>query len=241
MTPEFTYEQNIFQYTFENPHNLLGRFNYSLLVSDTNGLKTDLYGSFTYSDDVIILTTPTNGAMLLSYTPIEFKVNSNVFTPLAFKIGNDVYADDFRVYYTVNNGNEINVSRQDEKNREDYRTTAEFVGWHPGEAVNLTASVEVSYYFINNPIQFNNTIRDTTTYHFTTNSSDAKIGTKTNLIPPSHLYALHSDKQLSNTLNYYIPVPRSLSATPGFEIVIFVVALAVVLIAMKKQKKKKQT
>jgi hypothetical protein len=240
-TPTFSYEKNMFQYTFENPGNILGRFNYSLLISDVNGMKTEASGSFIYADDVILLTTPVNGATLLSYTPIELKVNSNVFTPLAFKIGNDVYADDFRVYYTVNNGNEINVSRQDEKSREDYRTTAEFVGWHPGEAVNFTAYVQVSYYFVNNPTQFNNTIQDNNTYHFTTNTTDVKTGTKTDLIPPSHLYALHDTKQQSNVLNYYIPVPRSMGATPGFELIIFVVALSVALVAMKKRKHKKQT
>jgi len=240
MTPEFSFENNMLQYTFENPTNLPGRFNYSLRVSDVNGLKTNVYGSFTYANDVILLTTPSNGAALLSYTPIELKVNGSVYTPLTFKIGNDVYADDFRVYYTVNNGNEINVSRQDEKNREDYRTTAEFVGWHPGESVNFTAYVQVLYYFVNNPIPYNNTVRDTTTYHFTTNASDLRIGTKTDLIPPNHLFALHASQQPSNTLNYYLPVPRSLPATPGFEIVVFVIALAVVLVAVKKRKNKKQ-
>jgi hypothetical protein len=240
MTPDFSYTNNMFMYTFENPDRLLGRFNYSLQVSDVNGLKTDLSGSFIYADDVILLTTPTNGATLLSYTPIELKVNSNVYLPLPFKIGNDIYADDFRVYYTVDNGNEINISRLDEKNREDYRTTAEFIGWHLGETANITAYVEVSYYFVNNPTKFNNTIRDTSPYHFTTNASDAKIGTKTDLIPPSHLYALHASQQPSNTLNYYVPVPRSLPATPGFEVILFVIALAVVLIVVKKRKTKKQ-
>lgn len=240
-TPTFSYEKNMFQYTFENTENLLGRFNYSLLASDVNGMKTDVSGSFTYSDDAILLTTPANGTALLSYTPIELKVNGNVFTPLSFKIGNDVYADDFRVYYTVNNRNEINVSRQDEKNREDYRTTAEFVGWHPGEAVNFSAYVQVSYYFVNNPTRFNNTIQDRSTYHFTTNATDAKIGTETNLVPPSHLYTLHDSKQQSNVLNYYIPVPRSIGATPGFELIIFVGAIAAILIIMKKRKHKKQT
>jgi hypothetical protein len=241
MTPQFQYESNIFQYRFDNPQGLLGRFNYTLVVSDKNGLKTESHGSFIYADDVILLTTPVNGAQLLSYTPIELKVNGDVYTPLSFKIGNDVYADDFRVYYTVNNGNQINVSRQDENNREDYRTTAEYVGWHPGESVNFTAFVEVSYYFVNNPTPFNNTIRDTTTYQFTTNASDMKIGTKTDLIPPSHLYALHATQQPSNTLNYYLPVARSMPATPGFEVVVFVLALAVVLIVVKKRKKQKQT
>jgi hypothetical protein len=241
MTPEFTYEQNMFQYTFENPNRLLGGFNYSLIVSDKDGQKAEYSGSFIYTNDVIILTTPSNGAALLSYTPIEFKVNSNVFTPLAFKIGNDVYGDDFRVFYTVNNQGEINVSRQDEKNREDYRTTAEFVGWHPGEAANVTAYVEVSYYFVNNPTKFNNTIRDGLSYQFTTNGSDTKIGTKTDLIAPSHFYSLHDSKQQSNCLNYYVPVPRSMPATPGFELLVFVVALAVVCVAVKQRKKKKQT
>jgi len=241
MTPQFSYENTMFQYTFENPERLLGTFNYTFLISDVNGQKTTLHGTFTYANDVILLTTPSNGATLLSYTPIELKVNPNVFTPLAFKIGNDVFADDFRVYYTLNNEPDINVSRQDEKNREDYRTTAEFVGWNPRESVNFTAFVEVSYYFVNNPTKYNNTIQDKTHYQFTTNANDTKIGTETDLVPPSHLYALHADKQIANSLNYYVPVPRSMPATPGFEVVVFVVALAVALLVVKKRKNKKST
>ena len=241
ITPEFTYENNILQYTFTNPNNLLGRFNYSLSTSDVNGLKTQYSGSFYYANDVILLTTPRNGLELLSYTPIEMKINSSVFTPLYFKIGNDAYADDFRVYYTVNNGVEINVSRMDEKNREEYRTTAEYVGWHPGENVTLTAYVQVSYYFVNSLTKYNNTIRDTTTHFFTTNASDIKIGTKTDLITPSHYYSLHDKNQLPNPLNYYVPVPRTMPATPGFELLIFVIAIAVVLLVVKRRKNNKQT
>jgi len=241
ITPAFNYTNTMFQYIFENPGNLTGRFSYSLQVSDVNGLKTDYSGSFTYANHVILLTTPSNGAELLSYTPIELKVNSSVYTPLSFKIGSDVYADDFRVYYTVNNGNEINVSRQDQKNREDYRTTAEYVGWHPGEQVNLTAYVQVSYYFVNSLQKYNNTIRDTVTHTFVTNATDTKIGTKTDLIAPSHFYSLGDSKQASNILNYYMPVPRTMPATPGFELAVFIIAIAVVLMVVKRRKKDKQT
>jgi hypothetical protein len=241
ITPGFTYEHNILQYTFTNPDNLLGRFNYSLIVTDVNGQKTTKTGSFIYDTDVILLTTPSNGVQLLSYTPIEMKINGSVFTPLYFKIGSDSYTDDFRVYYTLNNGAEINVSRMDEKNREEYRTTAENVGWRPGEQVNLTAYVEVSYYFVNNLTKYNNTVQDTSTHYFATNGSDIKIGTKTDLIAPSHFYSLHDSKQQSNSLNYYMPVPRTMPATPGFELFVFVVAIAVVLIGVKRRKKDKQT
>ena len=41
--PEFTYENNIFRYTYENPSDLQGTFNYTFIVSDVNNQKNNYH------------------------------------------------------------------------------------------------------------------------------------------------------------------------------------------------------
>jgi len=170
--PEFTFEDNFFNYTYENSDNLLGEYIFTIKATDSNGHTTEKNETFKYDDGVIVLITPTNGSDLYSYTPIEFRVNEDVFTPVPFIVEGEQSFMDFRVYYKVNDSEEINVSRLDKTNRKEYRTTAEYVGWQKNTNTTLKAYVEVSYYFMTLPLKFSNTVEDTTTYRFETLNDD---------------------------------------------------------------------
>jgi hypothetical protein len=231
----FSYQESIFLYTFENPEDQMGEFTYTLTARDVNGHTTNNEGTFTYGEDIIVLTTPQNRSEVSSLTPIEFKVQPNVYDPIPFDIqGNKEYMD-FRVYYTVNNGIPINVSRLTPSDREDYRTTPKYSGWIRGANVTLKVYVEVSHYFTNVNKRFNNTIEDTTIYQFTT-TDDTAIGTATRLVPPSPNYALDNKNQPENAFNYYLPFPQQ-QQVPGFELVVFLVSLIGVVIILKRRKK----
>lgn len=236
ITPEYTFKDNILSYEFSNQENLLGRFSYELSATDVNGKTERVTGNFTYDNNAIVLTTPENGSDLQSYTPIEIRIDTDIYDPIPFRAVDKDEFMDLRVFYQLDNGKEINVSRLDLKNRQNYRTTPEYIGWRPDINITLTPQVEVIYYFINNPQRFNNTVTDTTSYQFET-KGDAGIGVEQPLIPPNILYRLNDEEQPTNILNYYTPVPRAIGATPGFEIVVFLISLFVVLLLVKYRKK----
>jgi hypothetical protein len=238
LNPDYTFQNNIMTYKFSNPENVLGKFSYRISATDVNGKTNTIMGNFSYDNNAIVLTTPENGSDLQSYTPIEIRVNTDIFTPIPITVEGDQTAMDFRAYYQLNNGNEINVSRLDVKNRQNYRTTPEYVGWLPDSNVTLTPQIEVTYYFINNPKRFNNTIVDTSQYQFQT-KGDPGIGIKPPLIPPVTAFKLSNENQPENTLNYYIPVPRAIGATPGFEIILFILSLIVVVLLIKYRTKER--
>jgi len=231
----FSYQDSIFSYSFENPEDQMGTFTYTISATDVNGHTASTEGDFRYSDDVIVLTTPQNKSELTSYTPIEFKVQEDVYDPVSFDVQGNTGTMDFRVYYTVDDGMVINVSRLTPSNREDYRTTPGYRGWIRDENVTLRVYVEVSHYFTSVNTRFSNIIEDTTAYQFTT-TDDGALGTTTRLVPPSPYYALNNDNQPENTLNYYLPFYQA-QQVPGFELVVFLVSLIGVIIIFKKRKK----
>jgi len=234
-SPDFNFEDNIFSYTFENADNLSGEFKFKITATDVNKHTVVKEGSFKYTNDVIVLTTPKKGSDLYSYTPIEFKINSDVFTPIEFTVEGDTYTKDFRVYYRVDDGVEINVSRLDENNMEDYRSTAEFNGWKKNDNVSLKSYVEVSYYFININKKFSNLVENPTVYNFKTLDDD-NIGSEELLIPPSPIFKLNADGQYNNALNYYLP-DYTKYEIPGFELIVFIISLAAVVLIFKYRKK----
>ena len=236
INPDFSYENNILTYEYTNPENILGRFSYQISARDINGKTQQVNGNFTYDNNAIILTTPENGSDLQSYTPIEIRVNTDIFNPIPFTVEGQNANMDFRVYYQLNNDKELNVSRLDPANRQNYRTTPEYIGWIPDTNVSLRSYVEVAYYFINYPQRFNNTVKDTTAYQFQT-KGDGSIGIEKPLIPPNPFLKLGNSEQPDNILNYYIPIPRAQGATPGFELVVFILSLVLVLLLVKYRKK----
>jgi hypothetical protein len=227
LSPEYSYENNIFQYTYTNPDNLLGTFNYTFVVSDTNNLKTTKTGSFTYSNATMqIISSQRTG--LTSGDAIIIEADEQIS-----KVN-------FRVFYRIDNGSDINVNRKDPDDKEKYETTPEFKGWSSNATLMVTVYAEASYYFVNIPVTFSNLVRDTTPYVFTT-ATDPNIGTEEPLVEFNATLALLHESQLPNTLNYVTPYPTSMGATPGFEALVFIVALVAVVLLLKRKKKSKRT
>jgi hypothetical protein len=226
-TPEFTYEDNILRYTYENPSDMLGTYNYTIIVSDVKNLKTTITGSFTYATDVIeIISSRFTGIM--SGDAITIKANEEISN------------ENFRVFYRIENGSDINVDRKDINDKEKYDTTAEFKGWRANSTVTVNVYAEARHYFLNNPEKFSNTVRDTRQYTFST-ANDQNIGTEDPLVEWNYTLSLLHQSQLPNTLNYALPYPFSSGSTPGFEVVILVLAIVVVVFLFKRKKNDDKT
>lgn len=235
----FDFENDIFNYVYEYNENIIldSEYIYKIKAIDVNGFSSEKEGNFKFSKSTIVLTTPENKSDLHSYTPIEFRVNENVYEPSSLEISGNTFKPDFRVYYRLNQGPEINVSRLEPNNRVNYRTTAEYEGWNQSVNVTLNAYVEVTHYFPNLLRKFNNTIKDTDYYQFDT-LDDPAIGQKDKLIPPRSNLPLNHKDQPSNILNYYVPGPQ-IYAVPGFELLVFIVSICAVALIFKYKKKDK--
>ncbi len=226
-TPEFTYENTIFRYTFENPSNMLGTFNYTAIASDTSNRKTTITGSFTYATDVLeIISSRFTGIM--SGDAITIKADQGISK------------ENFKVYYKIDDGSDINVDRKEAADKEKYDTTAEFKGWTANSTISISVFAEARHYFINIPEKFSNTVKDTRQYSFTT-ANDQNIGTENTLVEWNATLAALRQPQLPNTLSYILPYPTSIGSTPGFEIIIFLVATVAVVLLFKRKKKNKTT
>jgi heme/copper-type cytochrome/quinol oxidase subunit 4 len=226
-TPAFTYENNIFRYTYENPGGLLGTSNYTFIVSDVNSRKTTVTGSFTYAPNVLEISSSGHNA-IMSGDAITIKAN------------NKISKENFRVYYKIDNGSDINVDRKEAGDREKYETSPEFKGWTANSTVIVHVYAEARHYFLNIPEKFSNTIKDTQDYKFST-ANDQNIGTEEPLVEYNYTLALLRKSQLPNTLNYQLPYPKSMGATPGFEVVIVILAIVTVVFLFKRKKNVNKT
>jgi PGF-CTERM protein len=225
LTPEFTYEDNILRYTYQNPNNKLGTFNYTAIVSDVNSRKTTITGSFIYAENVI---------NIISSRPP--KITSG--DPIVIEANEQISKENFRVYYTIDNGLDINVNRKETNDKEKYETTAEFKGWTANSNVTMSLFAESRHYFLNIPEKFSNTVKHIDPYTFST-ADDNNIGTEEPLVEWNATLALLNQPQLPNTLNYITPYPIGTGATPGFEALIVLVAIVAVVLLFKRKKKDK--
>jgi hypothetical protein len=199
-SPDFTFNDSIFTYTFENTNNLTGEYSYTLEATDNSGQTTTEQKTFSYSNDTIKVPSPTGadappGPKVTYADTIKFDIQPTV---------------DW-LYYTINDGDEINASKQGEF----YETFPKIEGWIRGQNVTMNVYAKVIYYFENSDIEYNNTIVDTTVYYF--NVSDAaEIGVED---PP----------EIS------LPQP-SFVQVPGFETIIFLISLIAVVLILKYRK-----
>ena len=164
--------------------------------------------SFTYSNNTITVPEPLDadvspGPRIGHATTIKFAVNTDVN----------------RVFYNVNEVNEINATKSEQEDY--YLSTPKKIGWPDNKNVTLNVSAEIIYYFENHVVdgkfvEFNNTIVDTDTYYFSV-VDDPNVGTE-----PSADIAL--------------PGPRYVLA-PGFEALMFLISLIVVVLIFKYRKK----
>ena len=225
-TPEFTYENNILRYTYENPDDLLGTYNYTFIVSDVNNRKTTVTDSFSYDNNTIQLSSRFDEIM--STDAIIIRADERISK------------ENFRIYYTIENGSDINVSRKEISDKEKYETSAEFKGWTADSTLTVHLYAETRHYFFNIPEKFSNTVRDTGDYLFST-ANDQNIGTEEPLVEWNYTLAFLGKSQLPNTLNYQLPYPESIGATPGFEMVVLVIAIALVIFLFKRKKNDNKT
>ena len=207
ISADFTFTNNIFSYTHESPDNLTGNSTYTfkLTVKDVNGRITEKEGSFRYSNDAIKLAEPI-GTDIMPGPKVTYS------TDIKFDVGSGLS----RFYYTVNDGEEINVTKGDEY----YETSPKYEGWIKDNESTVKAYAEVIYYFTNNPLQYNNTVVDSDTYYFNVSN------------------AIEIGGEVSPEIT--LPQPKSVGATPGFEVAIFLISLAVVALIFKYRKKDKK-
>jgi hypothetical protein len=211
-SPDFIFNNNIFRYSYENTENISGEYTFTLIAEDVNGHETKINDTFEYNEDAL-------------------KIISSLFSDIrsgdiiSIKADQKISSENFRVYYVLDNDEEINVDRADINDEEKYETTAEYQGWSENSNVTMTLFAEVSYFFVNINENFTNVVRDNTEYEFST-GFDSSIGTE----PPLEI----------NELNYNLPYPRGLPSTPGFEIIAFMVSLIAVVFILKSKKKKKK-
>lgn len=221
---EYTFNNSIFQYTFHGPTFLDReiRYNYTLTVKDISGYTSIGKSSFWYSNDALKITS-SKLTDLLSGDTISITADSRI-APW-----------NFRIYYQLDNGSEINVNRKNPSDKERYLTTPEYEGWEPLKNYTLTLHAEVRYYFENLPIEFSNIVTDTTIYYVST-GDDNSIGKEPPLVEYNYTRVAMGKKQLPNTLNYKLPHPTMVQV-PGFNIVLIVSAIAITGFIFKYRKK----
>lgn len=214
----FEFDNTIVKYVFQNPDDILDEFQYELTVKDVSGIETKKSGIFSYDEYAIEVA---------SYRFENLTHNDDI----EIDVDEDVSTENFRVYYTLNNGEEINVNRKNPQIKDEYETSPVYEGWVEDADFTMNAYVEVMHYFTNIPKKYNNTIQDSETYNFTT-TEDSKIGDD---LPPVE-YNWTISKQPDNVLNYKLPFYRFVQV-PGFEAIIVIAALAIVVLIFKRKKK----
>lgn len=198
---KFEFEDHILTYTYENIDNLTGEFSFKIIATDANEHSTEKEDTFTYSNDTIKLPEPL-GADVSPGPEVTYT------STLKFDVGADVS----RIYYTIDDGKEINATHEGDY----YQSSPKQVGWMRDRNVTVKVYADIIYYFKNSEQQFNNTIVDTTTYYF--NVSDVpEIGVE------------ESPK---------IKLPRPhFEQVPGFETLVFIISLIVVVLIFKYRRK----
>jgi len=227
---DFTFEDNIFKYTYENDTIANETdLEYNLIVKDKAGLETVRSGSFTYSDTTIYIPSPpgadneSDPPSVGSADDIKIKVNADVD----------------RIYYTLDDGEPINVTLLSSDGKY-YITRPEIKGWPKNTNVTMKVYAEKYHFFklvVDKPTSqmsedefkeyvkeqnensANVTIVDTQEYYFKV-LGESGVGTEE---PPE--------------VKIYSPSPVQV---PGFEVIIFAIALIAVVLIFKYRKKDKQ-
>jgi hypothetical protein len=215
----FEYDNTVFYYSFEASNNITGNeaHNFEITVEDSTGNARTKKGTFTISEDTISLALPKSGDLVRAASDIKFNVKTDVW----------------RVYYKVDNGEEINATQQTDR-KDFYITSPEYKGWQAGVNRTVNVTAVVLYNFENdylrdedgNPVLKNNNkaisrwfvnyINDTSEYQFDV-ADESSIGTE---------------------LDIEITRPKARTvAAPGFELIVFLISLVAALIIFKYRKK----
>ena len=92
----YSYVDSIFRYSYDGPENITEdeEHDFTITVKDNGEHSKVEKGTFTFSNDTIYLALPDPGSLLKAASDVKFGVNTDVW----------------RVYYTVNEGREINAT-----------------------------------------------------------------------------------------------------------------------------------
>ena len=210
---DFIFEDNIFIYSFENVDGAIGEFNFEIIARDNNGLESkrnDGKGVFEYSNNTIKLPEPPGA-----------DVYPGPFLTYASTIKFDVSPEVNRVYYTVDNGREINAT----KNGDFYVTNPSYEGWPRNKNVTVKVYADLIHYFdritdqqerdYSKFIDYNNTIIDSREYYFRV--GEEGIG-------------------FEDSPKIKLPKPKFVQV-PGFELLIFIISLVIAILIFKYGKK----
>jgi len=230
----FDYDEIIITFTFENSENKLGDFDYILTAKDNNGQDKKQTGSFTYKKSVMEITSS------------RFE-NITSGDDITIEVEEDISTENFRVYYKLNDGEEINVNRKYKDITAEYETSPEFKGWSENNKFDMALFVEVSHYFTNVPKKYVNIIEHNEIYEFST-TQGSNIGSEDPPVQWNWSKSPKANKQ-NNLLNYdtynpeknikkqiLLPYPETIQA-PGFETIVFLISLAAVVLIFKYKKK----
>ena len=237
---DYTYENNIFIYEYPSPANLTQdseTHNYTIVAKDSSNLEKNTTGIFEYNNDALSITSSRFTGIMSGDS-------------IAIKADEKISDNNFRVYYRIDGGSEINCNRKDVDDKEKYITSAECQGWVENTNLTVNIYVETSHYFESMFEKFSNIVKDSATYNFST-GDDPNIGTETP--PATWNWTKTADNQASDLLNYdtynadndgninndvLLPYPTTVQV-PGFELAIFMISLIAVVLIFKYKKKDK--
>lgn len=225
-------------FEIENPDNLTGEYSYVLSAKDINGKISQASGEFSYSERVIDISNDE-----------DFDKPLDENDEILIDVDSGVSPKNFRVYYKLDDGEEIseeiNVDREKVEYPEEYETFPKFKGWVANTNYTMSVYVEVIHYFQNIPIKYSNIVKDSMEYNVST-KDDNDIGDDDPPMPFNWtLGAVQSDVllnydavNLNRPLNVQVILPYPVAVqTPGFELIIFLVALFAVVLIFKYKKK----
>ncbi len=201
---------HMYFYDFMNKENITGMFTYRITSEDSNGNEAAENGNFTYREDIIHIPEYQQGQSLSRLDEIKIRVK---------ELGID--KNNMRVFYTVNNGEEINASYSGEDTYAGeyiYTSSPDRIGWTTG-FVTVEVFVEVIHYFVL-PADVNQTVR----------TSHGRIIDNQN-----YSFFVESIGSLPSP-DIDLPQPQTLQRVPGFGILSLVIA--VVLLGVLKRKRK---
>ena len=231
---EFDNDDIIAIFNYENPEDLIGDFNFVITAFDSSGLVRNKRGSFVYKESVMDITSS------------RF-INITSGDDITIEVDDGFSSENFRVYYKLDDGEEISVNRKYKDIKAEYVTSPEYKGWAEFSNYNMSLFVEVSYYFESVLEKYSNIIEHTETYNFST-TQGSSIGEEDPPVPWNWSKSYDKNRK-ENLLNYdkysnskdikdqvLLPYPYKVQA-PGFELIVFLISLAVVLLIFKKRKK----
>lgn len=198
--------------------NQTGEYTYSITAHDKRGNKR-LWGNgkFGFEQQVLYISEPDIGEYISASTNILIHVKKDILTILEDE---ESRWENIRVFYVVNDQNEINATYYDSfGDYYVYTTSAQYNGWIAGKKNSLQIYAETEYYVL--PIELNQSFE--TSHNVVTSNSY------------SYNVANEEDIGIKTSETIEMPGPKSLRRTPGFEA--FAVFLAIVVILLIRKRK----